>query len=335
MKLTRVVLSLSLYLVLHACTTAPETPTEEAAPPEIVQADAPKPTIKREVKDVNLKLKEDKSPKKRIVVLPFLDKNSERDPAVLEKARQAFMDDLNKTDEMVAIDSSEIKLDLNKYIKNNSYDLPALSKDLQNAGVSALLEAKVIELRFKDHVAPTMTPDETSDSAKKPRVASFEAVVSARVTNVRSEQVLFHTVKTVTVEEANTVLPENIASQYFFNRNPQLAGLLIKDAMLDFTPQIAESLAQITWEGRIAALNGEKIYLNVGKISGVQVGDILKVVEDGNEVYDPEIGYHIGKVPGRAKGTLEIISYFGQDGAVSIIHSGAGFKENDRVELYQ
>ena len=82
------------------------------------------------------------------------------------------------------------------------------------------------------------------------------------------------------------------------------------------------------------ALKGEKIYLNVGRISGVQIGDILKVVEDGSEVYDPEIGYHIGKVSGNTKGTIEVVSYFGQDGAVGVIHSGAGFKENDRVELY-
>jgi hypothetical protein len=73
----------------------------------------------------------------------------------------------------------------------------------------------------------------------------------------------------------------------------------------------------------------------VGRISGVQVGDILKVVEDGNEIYDTELGYHVGKVQGRVKGTLEIVGFFGQDGAVSVVHSGAGFKENDRVEIYQ
>ena len=89
------------------------------------------------------------------------------------------------------------------------------------------------------------------------------------------------------------------------------------------------------WEGRIAALQGERIYINVGRISGVQVGDILKVVEDGNEIYDPELGYHVGKVQGRVKGTLEIVGFFGQDGAISVVHSGAGFKENDRIEIYQ
>jgi hypothetical protein len=28
------------------------------------------------------------------------------------------------------------------------------------------------------------------------------------------------------------------------------------------------------------------------------------------------------------------VSYFGKDGAIAILHSGAGITENDRVELY-
>ena len=35
------------------------------------------------------------------------------------------------------------------------------------------------------------------------------------------------------------------------------------------------------------------------------------------------------------KGTLEVISFFGTDGSIAVIHSGSGFRENDKVELYQ
>ena len=72
----------------------------------------------------------------------------------------------------------------------------------------------------------------------------------------------------------------------------------------------------------------------VGRISGLQVGDLLKVSENGDDIYDPDSGVHIGKSPGRLKGTLEVISYFGNDGSIAVIHSGAGFKENDKVEVY-
>ena len=103
---------------------------------------------------------------------------------------------------------------------------------------------------------------------------------------------------------------------------------------MEFTPQIISSLGKISWEGRIAAISGDRIYLNVGRISGLEVGDLLKVSDEGDDIYDPESGGHIGKVPGRMKGTLEVISYFGNDGAIAVIHSGSGFKENDKIELY-
>lgn len=109
---------------------------------------------------------------------------------------------------------------------------------------------------------------------------------------------------------------------------------MVTEAFLDFTPQIVATMDKMIWEGRVAALSGDRIFLNVGRVSGIQIGDILRVSDEGDEIYDPQSGNYIGKVPGRLKGTLEVVSYFGQDGAIAIVHSGAGFKENDRVELY-
>jgi hypothetical protein len=37
--------------------------------------------------------------------------------------------------------------------------------------------------------------------------------------------------------------------------------------------------------------------------------------------------------PGPFKGILKVVDYFGGDGAVAVIHSGAGFRERDRVEM--
>lgn len=316
----------TVILGLYACTSKPVLPEPVVTPVEVAVA---KPSIlKRTIKDVDLRIgQEDKSPRKRVVVLPFLDRNSEHSIDILAHARIEFINELNKSQEMIALDSSELKMDLSTFIKNGDFDLAAIVQASQNSNASSILEAKVIDIRFKNKIG--------NDSDRLTKKAAFEIVVKARMMNIRSGQEIYNSVKTVTIEEENTKLPENIPSDIFFGRNPELVELLIKDAFLDFSSKLVEALNQVIWEGRIAALQGERIYLNVGKISGVQVGDILKVVEDGNEVYDPEIGYHIGKVPGKVKGTLEVVGYFGQDGAVSVIHSGAGFKENDRIELYE
>lgn len=306
-------------------------PVVEVAPAPI--AEAPKtPVIRKLISDQELrKNSDDKELKKRVVVLPFIDKKSVRDPSILKNARDAFMDHLNASGELIAIDSGVLKLDLSKYVKDNMYDLKAIAKDAQSAGISSVLEGRIIDMRFKDEGLTVVD----NSSSQKTRDVAFEVVVQARMLNIRSEQELFNTVKTVTLFEENSRMPENITSENFFNKNAELSELLIKDAFLDFRSKLLDSLKFITWEGRIAALHGDRIYLNVGQISGVRVGDILKVVEDGNEIYDTELGYHVGKVAGQAKGTLEIVGFFGQDGAISVIHSGAGFKENDRIEIYQ
>lgn len=286
------------------------------------------PPLNRQVRDVDMRARGDNQmPRKRMLVLPFLDQDMARPVKVREHAREAFITELNKSEQLLAVEPGALKTDLAQYLKNGEWDLQAIAKDAAKAGIGAVLEGKIVDVRFKNSA-------DQIGYVRNLRTA-FEVIVRMRIVNSRSEQEVFNTQKIVTVEQDNARIAQRVKYDRFFADNPELVEILIKDAFLDFAPQIEKSMVDVTWEGRIAAVRGEKIYLNVGRISGVQIGDILKVVEDGSEIYDPEIGYHIGKVPGKAKGTLEVISYFGYDGAVATLHSGAGFKEDDRVELYK
>lgn len=327
LKTTSLTMTLvTVGFLFSGCITPPPAQDEVVAekPPEKVAEKEIATALKRQVKDLDLKKSDDAGLKKRIVILPFIDETENQEASRI-KARNAFVEDLNRSEGVIALEANQLKNDVSKYLKNGEYDLYKLAKDSQNDGVSSLLEGKIIDLKLKQNLDPE----------KKIQQASFEVSVRIRILNIRAGKEIFSVVKTVTIDDENSKLAEPVAGKAFFAKNPGLVTVLMKDAFLDFSPQVSEAMTQVTWEGRIAALKGEKIYLNVGRVSGVQVGDILKVVEDGSEIYDPEIGYHIGQVKGQAKGTLEVVGFFGQDGAVSIMHSGAGFKENDRVELYQ
>lgn len=307
----KIFISSLLLLVLSACTTL----------------DRSTPAVRREIKDVNYEArKEDASPRKRLMVLPFLDASEARPVQLKEKARNAFIADLNRTGEVIALDSKELNVDLSKMTQAGQYKLPEVAKLAQALGVNAVLEGKILDIRIK----------RKSDNVGVVRHLStaFEVVAQVRVVTGRAGREVFNTVKTVTVEEQGVRVAERVETDKFLANNPEMIEVIVKDAFLDFTPQVLASLDKVTWEGRIAAINGDRIYLNVGRVSGLQVGDLLKVTEDGDDVYDPESGGHIGRVPGRLKGTLEVISYFGNDGAIAVIHSGSGFKENDRIELY-
>lgn len=314
---TKLILVISLVF-LQSCITATHSPVEN----EPLQ-------VRKTIKDIDYRAKSDSSElKKRVLVLPFLDKNESARPSdAREQARTAFVNDLSRSSGVLVVPPEQIKLTPEKYIKNGEYDLKKIARDFQKQGFTTILEGQIIDVKLKN----------AADQIGLIRNIStiYEVSVRMRILNVRTESEVFNTVKTVTLEEDNKRIIERVASDQFFARNPDLLKVLIKDAFLDFAPQIQEALVDITWEGRIAAIRGDKIYLNVGRISGLQIGDILKVVEDGSEIYDPEIGYHLGRIRGRTKGTLEVVSYFGQDAAVAVMHSGANFKESDRVENYQ
>jgi hypothetical protein len=282
---------------------------------------------RREVKDQSSVSKSnDGQPRKRLVVLPFLDASPTRPEFLRDKARAEFIKELNKTGELVAVDSRDIKSEVLKPAEKGEYDLKEIAKQGQSLGANAILEGKILDIRVSrkaDNVGLV-----------RQMKSEFEAVIRVRIVNTRGGQEVFNTVKTVNLEEPTVRVAERVETDKFLQNNPEIIENIVKDAFLDFVPQVVGALSKVGWEGRIAALNGDRIYLNVGRVSGLQVGDLLKVLDQGDDVYDPESGGHIGAVPGRLKGTLEVISYFGNDGAIAVIHSGSGFKENDRIEIY-
>ena len=108
----------------------------------------------------------------------------------------------------------------------------------------------------------------------------------------------------------------------------------VKVAVRKLIPKIAKLGSKLDWTGRVARIIGSKVYVNAGRRSGLNVGDILKIMTEGQEIYDPESGALLGVSKGQVKGTLEVIDYFGPDGTVAILHSGGSVTEGDFVQLY-
>ncbi len=108
----------------------------------------------------------------------------------------------------------------------------------------------------------------------------------------------------------------------------------IRNGSTAFSKSLARVLDKVAWEGRIAKIVNPYVYVNAGKASGIALGDILKVISPGEDVYDPVTGAAMGRARGQVKGTLEVVDYLGADGAITRVHSGGGFQEQDQVQLY-
>ena len=109
----------------------------------------------------------------------------------------------------------------------------------------------------------------------------------------------------------------------------------LRDALGKAMNKITGQLTGDLWSGRVAQVKGKFVYINAGKLTGMNVGDILSVQELGDEILDPQTGVSLGRAPGVERGMVKIASFFGKDGSVASIVSGGGFKANDLVKLKQ
>ena len=204
--------------------------------------------------------------------------------------------------------------------------MESISKIASGIGVAIVIEGKVLEIKAR----------RKSDAVGLMRTvrADVDGAVRIRAYATKTGKEILNDIRSASVDTSTTRFAMVSANNSDLEEDPELIQNVITKAVQATVPEIVKSVAKIGWEGRIALVKGEKIYINAGRISGLQIGDIIKVSEDGEDIFDPDTGALIGRVPGHMKGTLEIVNYLGQDGAASIVHSGAGFKENDRVELY-
>ncbi len=270
---------------------------------------------------------EDEAPRHRLLVLPFLDERADKSQAVMDVARQTVVRELSKTRQFVIVSLSDFPQDPKKFInEDNEYDLVQISRLASSMGVSAVVEGKVLSIKAR-------RLGDTLGLIRRLR-AQVSTQVRLRVYAGKNGKEILNEMRSAETEASTTHVAERGDLSRGLSEDPELIRNVVRKAFASTVPNLTRAIEKLSWEGRVAMVNGERIFINAGRLSGLQVGDILKVTDEGNEVYDPETGRFIGTAPGRLKGTIEVVSYFGKDGAIAVIHSGSGFQENDRVELY-
>jgi hypothetical protein len=203
--------------------------------------------------------------------------------------------------------------------------LVQLTKKAKLAGVNLVVFGRIVKVRIRQHT------DEVGVMRDQRSFAETE--VELRIFDV-------HSGKEIYVDKQNGNVDDKAFRFYLDEKGEnieyrkKLMRYSIQVAMKKFMPKIVELGNKLEWIGRVAKIIGTKIYVNAGRQSGIQVGDVLKVTTEGQEIYDPETGALIGYSEGDVKGTVEIIDYFGPDGAIAILHSGGSVTEGDFVELY-
>jgi hypothetical protein len=117
--------------------------------------------------------------------------------------------------------------------------------------------------------------------------------------------------------------------------DPDLRDGALRDALAKAMVTMMQKLGTRKWNGRVAQVSGDKLYINAGQKSGLKVGDKLNVFRPGEEIIDPETKMKLGTTENLIGEAIVQQNDLGDQSDLSIATptSGTGFKPGDIVKL--
>jgi hypothetical protein len=241
-------------------------------------------------------------------------------------ATEEFRREVSKSREFLIDPNGETIFGNSKEIySGGGIKLVQLARKAKMSGVNIVVFGRIKEARVRQK------SDEIGFVRKVKSLA--ETYVEIKVYDVLANKELFSETVDGNISDDNMKFYQAETEDNLAYRQ-DLLRYSVKVAVRKFVPRVVQVGARLDWMGRVAKIIGTRIYLNAGRSSGINLGDIMKVITEGQEVYDPESGAMIGMSQGEVKGTLEVVDYFGADGTICVLHSGGSVTEGDFVQLY-
>ncbi len=142
--------------------------------------------------------------------------------------------------------------------------------------------------------------------------------------------------------ETGKILRQMSARNPFFlsRENGEMSSERAKVKAIDLaieliSEDLLSKLLSLDWHARIASVEADKVFLNAGRLSGLQKGDVLEVYSPGTQVIDKTTNLPLGKTKGAYKGDIEVVEVFGVDASWAKTTKAASFAPTDLVYLKQ
>lgn len=264
--------------------------------------------------------------RKKVALLPFYNESPFGKQDIAITATEEFRRELSRTRDFIIDPEASTMFGTSKEIyAGGGIKLAQLSRKAKLSGTNLVIFGRITHAKVRQKA------DEIGFVRKTKSYA--ESVVEIRVFDVHANKEIFSEKMDGNINDSSFrfFLSQREANTDY---RRSLLRYSVKVAVRRFIPKVAKLGEKLDWTGRVAKIIGSKIYINAGRKSGINVGDVLRIMTEGTEIYDPESGALLGVSKGEIKGTLEVIDYFGPDGAVAILNSGGSVTEGDFVQLY-
>lgn len=264
-------------------------------------------------------------PKKRVMVFNFMNDTPVTAGSLGSFAADELRRGLFLTQRVIMPTDMRLSLDTAQFVDKEKVRVAQLIREGRRLGVHILVIGRLGKVVFRqrgDEVG--LLRQMQSMAAADVEIKVFDVAAGREIMAIgRSGEASSSSM--VALESQDLQNPEYRA---------ELTKLALRQAVAQLVPDVMRSVEKMTWQGRVAKITGEKIYINAGQASGLVGGDILKVLTPGDDIYDPVTGAYLGRTEGQLKGTVEVADFLGDDGAMAVIHTGGNFSEGDVVRLY-
>jgi len=266
-------------------------------------------------------------PKKRVGIFEFENKSRYGKNRLSNSAVDALYTELQQADvfvlyERADLDELEKEFDL---IDSGRVNLNTAAEAGRLVGVQAVVVGTISQFGIWE---------EAKDyGAYKKKLEIAEATVDIRVVDVTSGRIIYADTGTGRVErEMETVLGFGEKATY----DETMADKALRAAMSKFIDNLVRTIMELPWEGYVMDVENvggnEVLYINAGRLSGMETGTLVTVKRVTGKLTDPMTGEFKGykTVP---LGTAQVYELSGEDISIAKMISGSGAKRGDMVVL--
>ncbi len=251
--------------------------------------------------------------KRKVVILDFENQTTYKDEKIGEATAKRLSDKLETSQRVVIVDRPVVMEMFNREgFKFGSLTDPSVMKRAhQSLGIQAFALGTVTDVSLLSSKASETSEEEVAFATAKVEIRLIDASTGNLLKSFIGRSPIFGTKETGENSRGKAVL-----KAIDFSLDEILEGLLRQLDLLD-------------WTTTIAKIEGDYLYINAGKLSGLRIGDTLEIFEPGKEVIHPATKFSLGWTTGQLKGAIKVTELFGVDAAVGKVIQGNGFSPND------
>ncbi|HQR28980.1 MAG TPA: CsgG/HfaB family protein [Anaeromyxobacteraceae bacterium] len=208
-----------------------------------------------------------------------------------------------------------------KFVVLERPDLTKITREQEIAGQSSLVGSDTVIIGSVTEFGRSVSGQTGFLSSTKTQVA--RAKVDIRLVDVKTSLAYF---SATGAGEASTATGEVAGFGSKAEYDATLNDRAIAAAISDVIDALVSKLADRPWRTFILDVQGPKVFIGGGRMQGIQVGDVLAVLEPGKTVKSKQTGFDV-TLPATQVATLRVVGLFGDsetnEGSVCEVVSGA------------